>query len=101
MFRVVHFEIGALEPDRAIDFYKSLFDWKFQYWGEGDGEYWVITTGESVPGIDGGLFKRTEKASGDVINSYQCVIEVPDILSYEEKIRQAGGEITTSRMPIS
>lgn len=88
MFRVVHFEIGALDPDRAIDFYKGLFGWKFQSWKDG-GEYWVITTGDSVPGIDGGLFRRTEKISGDVLNSYQCVIEVPDIISYEEKILRA------------
>ena len=31
-FRVVHFEIHADQPDRAIAFYSGLFGWKFDKW---------------------------------------------------------------------
>jgi len=54
MPKVVHFEITANEPDRALAFYKNVFGWKFEKW-DGPQEYWLITTGESnEPGIMAG-----------------------------------------------
>jgi predicted enzyme related to lactoylglutathione lyase len=32
MPRVVHFEIHAGEPERAITFYEKVFAWTFQKW---------------------------------------------------------------------
>ncbi len=29
MSRVVHFEIQADQPERAVDFYKNAFGWEF------------------------------------------------------------------------
>lgn len=53
MGRVMHFEIQAEKPERAIQFYTGVFGWKITRWG-GD-EYWLITTGrKEEPGIDGG-----------------------------------------------
>ena len=46
MPRPVHFEIHAADPQRAIAFYTSLFDWKFAQW-DGPMEYWMVTTGSS------------------------------------------------------
>ena len=58
MPRVVHFEIHAGDPDRAVNFYKTLFGWNFQKW-EGPMEYWLVTTGsDDQPGINGGLYKQ-------------------------------------------
>jgi predicted enzyme related to lactoylglutathione lyase len=31
-YRVVHFEIHADQPDRAIAFYSGLFGWAFDKW---------------------------------------------------------------------
>ena len=60
MPRPVHFEIPADNPERAIEFYSSIFGWKFHKWG-GPMEYWLITTGEPAePGINGGLLKRQD-----------------------------------------
>ncbi len=57
MPRPIHFEIHAGNPQRAIDFYTTLFGWKFTQWGTEP--YWLITTGDaSEPGIDGGLLPR-------------------------------------------
>ena len=54
MPRVVHFEIHADDPERAANFYQSVFGWQFQKW-EGPLEYWMIITGpEGTPGINGG-----------------------------------------------
>ena len=63
MPRPIHFEIPAENPQRAMQFYETLFGWKFQKW-EGDSDYWLITTGDSQPGIDGGLMRRREASIG-------------------------------------
>ncbi len=41
MSRVVHFEIPADDPARAVKFYEKVFGWKFQKW-EGPMEYWLV-----------------------------------------------------------
>jgi predicted enzyme related to lactoylglutathione lyase len=58
MPRVVHFEIHADDPQRAIAFYSKLFGWEFNSWG-GPMEYYLIKTGpEESRGIDGGMIRR-------------------------------------------
>jgi len=58
MGRVVHFEIGADDPQRAIRFYEEAFCWEIKKW-EGPLEYWLVMTGpEKEPGIDGAIMKR-------------------------------------------
>ncbi len=32
MSRVIHFEIPAVDPDRAAKFYQKVFAWKFDKW---------------------------------------------------------------------
>jgi uncharacterized protein len=39
MPRVIHFEIQAEKPDRAMTFYETLFGRKFRQWG--DRKYWL------------------------------------------------------------
>ena len=43
MPRVVHFEIHAQDPERAVRFYEQVFGWRTQRWGSE--EYWLLTTG--------------------------------------------------------
>ncbi len=38
MPRVVHFEIHAGDPTRAVNFYQKIFGWTFQKW-EGPMDY--------------------------------------------------------------
>ncbi|MGB8934825.1 MAG: VOC family protein [Candidatus Nitrosopolaris sp.] len=45
MPRVVHFEIVADNPERAIKFYKEVFGWEFKKW-DGPQDYWFVKTGE-------------------------------------------------------
>jgi predicted enzyme related to lactoylglutathione lyase len=58
MPRPTHFEIPADNPERAIGFYGSVFGWQFQKW-EGPMPYWLVTTGDSGTGINGGLHPWT------------------------------------------
>lgn len=61
MNRPTHFEIPAEKPERAIRFYEKIFGWKFERWN-GPMEYWNISTGDSHPGINGGLMARRDPA---------------------------------------
>ncbi|MBI2520836.1 MAG: VOC family protein [Bdellovibrio sp.] len=92
MSRVMHFEIQADDPLRAINFYKNVFGWTFEKWN-GPMEYWLIMTGEGL-GIDGGLLKRTTNIEhrGN-INAYVCTIDVSDVDEYVKKITANKGMI--------
>jgi len=88
MPRVVHFEIDAKKPEKAITFYEKVFGWKIEKW-KGPVEYWLITTGkEKEPGIDGGLSKRTE-AEPSTVNT----IDVTSVDEYTKKVEENGGKI--------
>jgi uncharacterized protein len=95
MPRVVHFEIPADEPERAVEFYSKVFDWKTQKW-QGAEDYWVLTTGNgNQAGIDGGLMKRTAQYPNPV-NS----IAVPSVDDYISKVKSAGGQVMTPKITI-
>ena len=42
MGRVVHFEIHADDPERAVAFYTGVFGWTVNRYG--DMPYWLLTT---------------------------------------------------------
>jgi len=89
MPKIIHFEIAVDDPDRAIKFYQSVFNWKINRWG-GPADYWLINAGEeSEPGINGALQRRKD-APQSVIN----IIGVSSIDKTLNKIEKAGGKIT-------
>jgi hypothetical protein len=100
MSRVIHFEIHADNPERAINFYKSVLGWGFQKW-DGPEEYYLITTGpDDQPGINGGLIKRRGTVDGNAVIAYVCTVEIPNIEEYLEKIKNNNGQIVVPKMPI-
>ena len=87
MSRVVHFEISADNPERAVKFYHNVFGWKITRW-EGPMDYWIITTGrDKEPGINGGMIKRARNET--TVNT----ISVQSVEEYTKKIEQSGGKI--------
>lgn len=95
MPRVMHFEIGSDDPNRAIKFYQTVFNWKIEKWN-GPIEYWTVMTGDDTsPGINGGLMKR-QKSTESVMN----YIAVTSVDEYLKKITDAGGKICQSKMAI-
>ncbi|MGE0887688.1 MAG: VOC family protein [Blastocatellales bacterium] len=100
MPRVVHFEIHAENPDRAIEFYKSLFGWEFTKW-EGDWPYWLIKTGEdSEPGINGGMIIRQGGIDGTSVIAYVCTVNVPDLDKSFETALARGGQVALPKMAV-
>jgi predicted enzyme related to lactoylglutathione lyase len=88
MPRVIHFEIPAKDPAKAVDFYHTVFDWKIQKW-DGPMDYWLVGTGENgTPGIDGGIYTPEQGINGTV-----NTIDVPDIHAYLAKVTAAHGVV--------
>jgi hypothetical protein len=88
MSRVIHFELPADEPERAIAFYEQAFGWKFEKW-DGPTEYWLVMTGpEDEPGIDGGLARRTDPSIGT-----ENTIGVESVDDAVVKVESNGGKV--------
>lgn len=95
MPRVIHFELGAVDPERATKFYGQVFGWESNKWG-GPQEYWLVKTGpEGTPGIDGGIMRHKDGAPRTV-----NTIEVSSLDDYMAKVNAAGGKIVVEKMPI-
>lgn len=95
MPRVIHFEIDAKRPEKAITFYEKVFGWKIEKW-KGPVDYWLIVTGkENEPGIDGGLSRRTE-AEPSTVNT----IDVSSVDEYVKKIENNGGKIIRPKQAV-
>jgi predicted enzyme related to lactoylglutathione lyase len=97
--RVIHFEVQADDIERAKKFYSNVFGWEIKKWG-GDKpdtdygvsmEYWGLVTGKSNPGIDGGLYKRSD--SPRKMNSFDCTIQVSDMDKAIAAVKANGGQI--------
>lgn len=98
MNTVLYFEIQTDDTNRAMDFYKSAFGWKFH---RADGlpiEYWRIETG----GIRGGLLKRPAKTPPPEhgTNAFVCSIEVENFDKMAQNITNIGGRIALPKFAV-
>lgn len=92
--RVVHFEIPCDNPEKTIEFFKNVFGWNFQQFG--DEGYWLAITGdEKEPGINGGIMKKRDPKQ-PVVNS----IGVDNLDESAKKIEATGGKIVVPKMAI-
>ena len=103
--RVIHFEIHAQDTAKVAEWYKNVFGWEVKKWDNPAMDYWMVMTapeGAKEQGINGGIGKRVGDApkESDSINAFECIIDVPNIEEYMEKITAAGGKITSAKMPI-
>jgi predicted enzyme related to lactoylglutathione lyase len=100
MGRVVHFEIHADDPERAVGFYKGVFGWEVNRFG--DQEYWLISTGPGEPGIDGAILPRMNDrpAIGASIVGAVITGEVDDLDATLAKALELGGQMALDKMTI-
>ena len=100
MPRVVHFEIHADDPRRAVTFYQDIFGWQINKW-EGPEDYWLVTTGpDNEPGINGAILRRRGPVNGDAVIAYVCTIDVPSVDDVIAKITARGGTIALPKMGV-
>jgi len=95
MPRVVHFEIPADDPERAVAFFRETFGWRIEKW-DGPMDYWMVATGdEGDAGINGGIARRSEM-NPSMVN----MIDVPDLDAYMLRVVEHGGEIIAPRTAV-
>jgi uncharacterized protein len=97
---VQHFEIPADDVERAIKFYKGVFDWTIQKLANPEDpskDYWFFDTKDENgnKGIGGGLMKRP--APEHSVTNYITVLSVDD---YASKIEEAGGKVIMPKTEI-
>lgn len=102
MGRVVHFEIHAENPERAVKFYTTVFGWQIKKW-DGPMEYWMVMTGDpQCRGIDGGLLRRRGPApiDGQAVNSFICTVDVANVDASVQVALSNGGTMALPKMPV-
>src|SRR5947209_741672 len=95
---IVHFEIPADDPQRAIGFYSSLFGWDIQESGMPGVEYWMFAASKNEQGqptLGGGVMRR--QAPGQQIGNYISVESVDD---YTAKAQSLGAEVLVPKMEV-
>jgi predicted enzyme related to lactoylglutathione lyase len=95
MPRPIHFDLAVDNPERAMNFYREVFGWKFEKWN-GPMEYWTVTTGdEKQPGINGGLSKRNQSTMPNM-----NTIGVSSVDTFSKMIEDKGGKVLMPKTPI-
>jgi len=98
MNTIGYFEIQSSDPQREIDFYRNVFEWKFIKEEFASIEYYRIETET----IYGGLLKRPAQVppmqSGT--NAFCCSIEVDNFDKTQELILQNGGQIALPKFAV-
>ncbi len=93
MSRVIHFEIPADEPERAVKFYSTVFKWKIEKWDQF--EYWLVTTGDDdEPGINGAILPN------EFSSNVRDIINVDSYDETAEKIENSGGKRLSEKMTV-
>ena len=64
--------------------------------------YWLITTGDAQPGINGGMVERkgAAPAEGQPVNAYPTTMKVASVDASVAAITANGGTIALPKMPI-
>jgi uncharacterized protein len=99
--RIVHFEIEAVDRERAKNFYAKAFGWQMQQLGAEMSDYVMVTTGDPKEpgGINGGLYS-TQPGQSKELNAYSCVVGVDNIDQAMGSVKSAGGELLGDKMDI-
>lgn len=100
MPRVIHFEIHADRPERAMRFYASVFGWQFTSLKGMPVEYWAVQTGDAGPGIDGGLMARLTPLDGSSVTAFVATIAVSNLDQYVMKVATSGGQLAVPKIAI-
>jgi len=95
---MVHFNIQADDPQRAMDFYTKVFGWKFEE-APGGVEYWLANTDDPGElGVSAGVGIRYP---GTRFNAFVNMFSVDDIDAYVVKIKLNGGKTLAPKIAVS
>ena len=100
---VAHFEIYADDPDKLVQFYTSLFDWKTESVPGMDYRFikTVETDAKRMPtqagGINGGILKRPQGYEGRAWINY---VNVESIESAVDRAQKLGARVMKGKSPV-
>jgi uncharacterized protein len=96
MSSIVHFEVPSEDVEKAQEFYREVFDWKFEK--DEYTDYWMIYTKDEQDndGLAGGLYKKGVDQPIGVMN----YIDADDIAGTLKKIEKKGGKVIVPQSPI-
>lgn len=101
MGRVVHFEIHAADPGRAVAFYQQVFDWKVEDWSEyaGTAYFGVVTGEDGAMGINGAIMQRVGENPevGGPVAGAVLTVGVADFDAVAEAILASGGTVALAK----
>jgi len=105
MSKVVHFEIVAIDVERASKFYTTVFGWEIKKVEGMEPAYWLIMASPAnTPGaINGGMRKEMGtdvKEMTKSVNGFICVIDVPSIDATLAMIEPNGGKVMQPKMAV-
>jgi predicted enzyme related to lactoylglutathione lyase len=99
--RLIHFEIHADDPERAVGFYTGVFGWTVSRFG--DMEYWLLSTGpDDEPGINGAILPRSGErppVGAPVVGAVNTA-QVDDLDASLAKAFELGGALALDKMVI-
>lgn len=98
MNSIGYFEIQASNVEKAVAFYKRIFDWKFTKVEGLPIEYYSIETN----GMNGGLLKRPVKTPPLEYgtNAFTCSIQVTSFDATAKLIMDNGGQVAMAKFAI-
>ncbi len=92
--RPTHFEFYSSDAAASVAFFEQALGWKFEQWG--DQPYWLATTGDDQPGIDGAVAPAPEGTTPHTLNT----LDVEDLDVALAACEAAGGTRSTDIMDI-
>src|SRR3954471_16260829 len=90
---LAHFAINADDVERSMQFYKTVFGWKFSAWGP-PGFFQI-----EGAGVMGALQGR-RSLTGQRMQGMECTIGVPSIDKVEKAVLASGGKVLLARSVI-
>lgn len=94
MSKIIHFEIPADDPERAVGFYRNVLGWVSSRFDEFP--YWLVTAGdEAEPGADGAISGRDPVHQAPVV-----VASVDDIDAALDRVTAHGGAVLQAKLPV-
>ncbi len=95
MPRVTWFEYFTEDTEKDLAFYKDVFGWDSQQWGEMP--YWLVMTGDKAePGIDGAMAPPPMEGTPKVV----LTISVDDNDAFTEKAVAAGATVAVPKRAV-
>lgn len=94
MRNTVTLEIPAKDPQRALEFYTKVFNWKVDEWGTDN--YWLLMkSGQGHPRINGAILKRNPPG-----NWTGKPIDVESVDEFSQRIEASGGRIVQPKTEV-